>query len=34
MNRGGVYSRRFTTKGTFAYICALHPQMKATVVVR
>ena len=34
MNRSGVYTRRFTTKGSFTYICALHPQMKATVVVR
>ena len=34
LNRGGTYSRKFTRRGTWAYICALHPAMKGTVVVK
>jgi plastocyanin len=34
LNRNGVYSRKFARRGTFAYICALHPAMKGSVVVR
>lgn len=34
LNKGGTYSRRFTRAGRFAYLCALHPQMKGTVVVQ
>jgi plastocyanin len=34
LSRGGTYSRKFTRRGTWAYICALHPAMKGTVVVR
>jgi plastocyanin len=34
LNRNGTYSRRFTRAGTYRYICALHPAMKGTVVVR
>ena len=30
---GDVYRFTFTTPGTFAYICAIHGSMKATVVV-
>jgi plastocyanin len=30
---GGTYARRFDRPGTFAYLCALHPQMKGRVVV-
>lgn len=29
----GTYGRSFTVAGTFAYHCAFHPQMKATIVV-
>ena len=29
-----TFSRTFTRPGRYAYFCALHPQMKATVVVR
>jgi plastocyanin len=28
------FSYRFTTRGTYAYYCALHPHMRAEVVVR
>jgi plastocyanin len=34
LNRNGTYSRTFTRRGTWAYICALHPAMKGTVVVK
>lgn len=30
---GATYSETFTTAGTFAYHCAIHPNMKATVTV-
>jgi len=29
-----TFTQRFTRAGTYAYFCALHPHMKATVVVR
>ena len=28
------FAQTFTTRGTYQYFCALHPHMKATVVVR
>jgi plastocyanin len=31
---GGTYSHTFTTAGTFSYHCAVHPNMKATVIVQ
>jgi plastocyanin len=34
LNQGGVFSYRFDTPGTFAYYCAIHPDMKGAVVVR
>ena len=34
LNRSGTFAKRFTRPGTYAYICALHPQMKGRVVVR
>ncbi len=34
LNRGGSYARRFTRPGTYAFICALHPQMTGKIVVR
>ena len=34
LGRGGAYARRFTRAGTFAYLCAIHPQMRGRVVVR
>jgi plastocyanin len=29
-----TFTQRFTRPGTYAYSCALHPQMRGTVVVR
>jgi plastocyanin len=29
-----TFAQRFTTPGTYQYFCALHPHMKATVVVK
>ena len=34
LGRSGTYVRRFARPGTFAYLCAIHPQMKGRVVVR
>lgn len=31
--KGQSYSFTFTTAGTFPYICSIHPNMKATVIV-
>jgi plastocyanin len=31
--RAGSFSHRFTKKGTYRYICTIHPSMKAKVVV-
>jgi plastocyanin len=33
LGKGGVYARRFGRAGAFAYLCALHPNMKGRVVV-
>lgn len=33
LDTGATYSRTFDAAGTFAYVCAIHPQMKATVTV-
>ncbi len=30
----GMFSFTFTTPGTFAYHCAIHPTMKATIIVQ
>jgi plastocyanin len=30
----GTYRKRFRRRGTFRYICSLHPNMKGTVRVR
>jgi plastocyanin len=30
----GSYTKKFTKKGTFKYICTIHPNMKGTVVVK
>jgi plastocyanin len=32
--QGQTYSFTFTTAGTFAYHCSVHPQMKATITVQ
>jgi plastocyanin len=32
--RGGIWSRRFETAGTFDYICTIHDFMHGSVVVR
>jgi plastocyanin len=29
-----TFTQTFTQAGTYAYFCALHPQMRATVIVR
>jgi plastocyanin len=34
LSHDDTFSQTFTRPGTYAYFCALHPQMKATVVVR
>ena len=33
LNKGDTYSYTFTVAGTYQYFCAIHPDMKATVVV-
>jgi plastocyanin len=33
LGKGDAYARRFGRPGTFAYLCALHPNMKGRVVV-
>ena len=30
---GGSFTKKFNTKGTFAYHCSIHPMMTASVVV-
>lgn len=32
--KGGTYARKFGRVGRFRYLCAIHPAMKGTVVVR
>lgn len=34
LRAGAAYTRRFSRAGTYAYICAVHPQMKGRIVVR
>jgi plastocyanin len=34
LNKGDTYSLTFTRPGTFDYVCLVHPNMKAQVVVR
>ncbi|MFH8384837.1 cupredoxin family copper-binding protein [Kitasatospora sp. NPDC018058] len=34
LNHGASYSYTFTTPGTYAYICSIHPFMHGTVVVQ
>ena len=34
MQTGQTYEFQFTEKGTFDYICAIHPSMKGTVIVK
>jgi len=31
--KGSTFSRRFTRPGTYVYVCAMHPSMRATVIV-
>jgi plastocyanin len=33
LNRGDTYGQRFTSMGTYTYICSIHPFMHGTVVV-
>ena len=34
MEKGQSWSYTFSTPGTYAYICSIHPDMKATVIVK
>ena len=34
LSRDDTFSQRFSKPGTYAYMCALHPHMKATVIVQ
>lgn len=34
LRQGGVFRRTFPRAGSYPYLCALHPQMKGTVIVR
>jgi plastocyanin len=34
LNKGGKWERTFPTAGTYTYVCAFHPYMKGTVVVK
>jgi plastocyanin len=34
LNSGETFSYTFATPGTYAYYCALHPRMTATVIVK
>ena len=34
LRKGGTHAHRFGRAGRFAYVCALHPQMKGVVVVK
>jgi plastocyanin len=34
LGKGGTYSRKFTRAGTYQYLCAVHPGMRAKVVVK
>jgi len=34
LNKGDTYTHKFTSAGTVAYHCAIHPSMKASVVVQ
>ncbi|MCL4552640.1 MAG: cupredoxin domain-containing protein [Candidatus Marsarchaeota archaeon] len=33
LNQGQTYVHQFNTKGTFRYVCSIHPNMEGTVVV-
>ena len=33
MAKSQSYSKKFDTAGSYAYVCAYHPNMKATVIV-
>jgi plastocyanin len=33
LDTGDAFVHRFSTAGTYAYFCALHPYMKGTIVV-
>ena len=33
LNQGESFTFQFTTPGTFAYICTIHPSMQATIIV-
>lgn len=34
MEPGATYEFRFARRGTYEYVCTLHPQMKGRIVVR
>lgn len=33
LDAGGVWRVKFTNRGTFTYVCTLHPDMNGTVSV-
>jgi plastocyanin len=34
LDQGDSFTFRFTKPGTYAYVCSIHPQMRASVIVR
>jgi plastocyanin len=34
LDEGDSFSFRFTQPGTYSYLCSIHPQMRARIVVR
>ncbi len=34
LDEGDSFTFRFTKPGTYAYVCSIHPQMKAIIVVK
>jgi len=34
LSKGRTYSKKYKRRGTFGYVCTLHPGMKGKVVVR
>jgi len=34
LDQGDTFSYTFTTPGTYKYVCSIHPQMVATIIVR
>jgi plastocyanin len=34
LNQGDTYTHKFTTSGTYGYVCTVHPGMEGSVVVK